>query len=683
MVDFTDLKLYRSTSDLGGAITATELPSATPNNLFINVPKNELVIGEDYYKCFYIKNTHATETMANFKMWLSSKSFPLDTQLKWAWDPLSTTSTGSGGFITLDGVNDYVDLTNDATLWSQALTKFTFCFWIRPSAGWDGSDRRVIGHGIGTNGAFNVFIDPTTAGRIKLNIQNSSGTVIVADSFDITLNDDNFVACVYDSTLGSANMKIYVNSSLGNTANLTDTLNVSSALILGDSTTDFKGQIWDFRWWTNTALSGLEIDEIYDGADDASVDYWLKMDEGTGNPKDFVSNTKVGTLTNGATWSGATTGTSIISIPDKYTAPVGITEWNGISTELATTSIGDLKAGQSRPVWLWLHVNANAEARLDDNGIFTCNLTIPISGTGSGGTGGSGGSTGGNPPPTPIDYKIAIAGDWGCETATDNAIKLIKANAYNFVVGVGDNAYESSTCWINKFTTLKSIMNSAYGNHEYSETGGISPYKTFFGHSKTYFTFQFQNIFFIVMDDNETESSSAPSIQPNSTQYNFIASELARVATDPTVTWKIAVMHHPWFGNGAQHPADEAHQVEALMQLFQLNKVSFVCTGHNHHWVRSKQVSYNSSNPRLPNVVSATSPFSRTANGLIHVVSGTGGHDSGSSLYSLPDADAWAGYLNRTHNGIWEIVASNSGQTLTCSFVANDGSKFDTIVINA
>jgi hypothetical protein len=65
---------------------------------------------------------------------------------------------------------------------------------------------------------------------------------------------------------------------------------------------------------------------------------------------------------------------------------------------------------------------------------------------------------------------------------------------------------------------------------------------------------------------------------------------------------------------------------------------------------------------------------------LIHVVTGTGGHDSGGSLYALGSQPSFQGYQNRTHNGIYEILASNNGKTLTCSFVDKDGtSKFDTI----
>ena len=675
MVDFTNLKLYRSTGDLGGAITGTEITTATPNNLFTNVPKNELVIGKDYYKCFYIKNT-STEAMANFKMWLSSKSLPLDTNLKWAWDPLATTTTGSGGYVTFDGVDDYMNCGVDATLWSQPLTKFSFCFWIRPTAGWDTFDRRVVGMESGGSGEFNVYIDPTSAGRIKLNVKDSGGATITSDSFDLTLNDDNFVACVYDSTLGSGNIKMNVNSTQGNTADLTDTLSPTSSLQMGNISNDYKGIMWDFRFWPNKALTGLEIDAIYDGADDSSVDYWLKMDEGTGNPVDFVSTTKVGTLANGAFWSGSSTGTSIIEIPDIYTAPVGIDTWNSISTESATTSIGTLAAGGSRPVWVWLHVDANAEARLDDNGIFTCNLTIPQGGTGSGGTGGTGGGTGGNPPPTATDYKIAIVGDEGCEPVTDDVIDMIQSQGYDYTVSVGDHAYESASCWTGRFDVLLPDFNSAYGNHEYSESGGTAPYKTFFGHSKTYFTFQFQNIFFLVIDTNID-------IDSGSTQYNFISSELTRVANDSTITWKVAIMHHPWYGSGSDHPYNEFGQRATFHTLFTTHHVNFVCTGHNHNFQRTHQIAYNPSSSSSPTIVDSSSPYSATANGLIHVVSGTGGHDSSSSLYSLGSQPSYQAYQNRTHNGVWEMVASNNAQTLTCSFVDINGTKYDTFVINA
>jgi hypothetical protein len=108
-----------------------------------------------------------------------------------------------------------------------------------------------------------------------------------------------------------------------------------------------------------------------------------------------------------------------------------------------------------------------------------------------------------------------------------------------------------------------------------------------------------------------------------------------------------------------------------------------VCVGHNHNWQRTHQVAYNSGDPKSPNVVGGSSPYSATKRGIIHVVSGTGGHDTGNGLYSLGGQPSFQAYQNRSNNGLFEIIGSNNGQTLTCSFVNLDGSKFGTFTYTA
>ncbi|HTH21619.1 MAG TPA: LamG-like jellyroll fold domain-containing protein [Nitrososphaeraceae archaeon] len=876
MVSAADLKIYKTTNNLGGAITGTLITPATPNNLFSNIPKNEVVVGEDYYACCFFKNGNNNESMDNFKLWLSSKSNPSNTTVKWAFDPIF-------GTILFDGTDDYIDLTNDATLWSQSLTKFSFSVWIYPTAGWDTNFREVVYHSGGTNQGFKLTISGDTANKIIFTIKNATGTFINSYNTTLELNEWNFITCTYDNSLGSANLKIYVNAVVGTNADLTEAINLSATLKLGDTTTDFKGYMRDFRWWTTKALSQAEIDDLYEDAiTSPNPDYWLPINEGTGNPIDNVSGTKVGTLTNGAAWN-----TSALVIPDKYTAPTGV-EWNEISSPPTLPNVGKLSAQESFPIWVWLNVPANAIEILDDYEVFGFRFNIPQGGTGTGGggtgsggtpgtyhyepyqtfngsgggtviepddpsldllqhscaawfrtsydytggegiilikgisgvevpgdnqnfmlklnntpfqneveggfedssggehkvftdgatwndgqwhhtaytydgtilrlymdgvqvhtrddnatpetnahdlsigydvdnpddkrywvgdldeirvwntaltaeeiqelfnqgvvpqtsaivyentfggSGGSGGSggTGGNPPPDNSDYKIAIAGDWGCEPETDDVIDLIQSQGYDHVVGVGDNAYESAGCWTTRFTPLKSIMNSAYGNHEYSESGGVTPYKTFFGHSLTYFTYKFENIQFFVCDTNINLANG-------SAQWNFISNALTASQNDNTVTWRIAVMHDAWFGASSDHAYNEFDQVQAFHQLFQNNGVRIVCCGHNHNWQRTHMVSYNSSSPTSPTIVDNTSPYSNNSIGLIHVVSGTGGHDSGSGLYSLGSQPSFQAYQNRTHNGVWEIVASNNAQTLTCQFREIGGDTFDTFVITA
>lgn len=455
MVQPSDLKCYKTTNFLGGPITGTLVPSANPNNIFGNIPKNELTTGEDYYACVYFKNTHATETMDNFILWISSNSPKSEPELKWAKDP---------------------------------------------------------------------------------------------------------------------------------------------------------------------------------------------------NP---VAQT----------------------IANKYTAPLNVT-WKGAENKPANATHGNLEAGNTGATWLWLHVPANSISARDDNAIFSFSFKIPTGGTGTSGGGDTGGS-GGNPPPTVTDYKIAFAGDWGCEPETDDVLDLINAQDYDFVMGVGDNAYESPSCWLNRFDSLNDAnkLESCYGNHEYSESGGTSPYKTFFGHSTTYFTFKFRNVQFFVCDTNIN-------CDDGSNQHNFISNALVASQSDNTIKWRVAVFHHPMYGASSEHSYNAADTRQNFHQLFVQNKVNFVVTGHNHNWQRTHQLAFNSSSPGNPTVVDSSSPYSSAGAGFIHVISGTGGHDTGSGLYSLGSQPSYQAFQNRSHNGVWEMVSTNSGSTLTCRFRDIDGDTYDTFTIS-
>jgi hypothetical protein len=279
---------------------------------------------------------------------------------------------------------------------------------------------------------------------------------------------------------------------------------------------------------------------------------------------------------------------------------------------------------------------------------------------------------GGTPPPAPTDWKMAFLGDEGCGSTTNAVRDLCKT--YDFTVSVGDHAYAAASCWTSTFSSLKPNFNAAYGNHEYSESGGIAPYKTFFGHNLTYFSFNFQNVHVIVIDGNIN-------MDPGSAQHNFVTADLNAVDSNNAIDWIFVSTHFPWFGASSTHSYNNGSEVQAFHSLFMTHKVAFVFTGHNHNFQCSKQVSYNAGSPTNPTVFNGTPPFVNTTSGLIHVVTGTGGHDSGGGLYSLGSQPSFQLYQNRTNNGIFEVVASNNAKTLTCSFVNTNGDKFNTFVI--
>ena len=199
-------------------------------------------------------------------------------------------SPGSGVSVLFDGVNDFVDCGNHSDLWSQGLTKFSFSYWIYPTIINDGSTRDTIRHGTAGH-RFISDIDSTVAGRIRFVIRNDIDTgnnIATADT--LVAHQWQNITCVYDNSLGSQNVKIYRNAVVGSgTANFTQTVNASAALLLSNNVTDFQGNMRDFRWWTTKALTQAEITSVYNVASDAPTpDYWIKMDEGSGTPIDSI-----------------------------------------------------------------------------------------------------------------------------------------------------------------------------------------------------------------------------------------------------------------------------------------------------------------------------------------------------------------------------------------------------------
>src|SRR4030095_5269323 len=151
------------------------------------------------------------------------------------------------GSVLLDGSNDLIDCTNDATLWSQSLTKFSFSLWIYPTIEGDASIRRVVQHGSSVAQGFLCFKEQNNT-VIDFAVKNSVGTEFVAKVTGIVGNMWHHIACVYDNSLGTQNLKIYHDTVVGaTTGNLTEAVNLSATLQIADSSNDFKGNGKDFR----------------------------------------------------------------------------------------------------------------------------------------------------------------------------------------------------------------------------------------------------------------------------------------------------------------------------------------------------------------------------------------------------------------------------------------------------
>jgi len=208
--------------------------------------------------------------------------------------------------ITVDGVNQYLNCGIDSNLWSQPLTKFSFSGWFYPTADAP-SNRWLVDHGGFGVHSFYLYQDNNSSGRFIFIIRNSASVAFGASVSPgtIILNRWNHIVCTYDNSLGSANMKLYLNGVQGpSTGNLTETItNTAGLTVVGITQTPFQGQVKDFRWWTTKPLTLAEVNLVYQNHPDAPTpNYWLKMDEGAGDPVDIITGTKTALRTNNASW---------------------------------------------------------------------------------------------------------------------------------------------------------------------------------------------------------------------------------------------------------------------------------------------------------------------------------------------------------------------------------------------
>jgi hypothetical protein len=61
-------------NSLGGTETSTQIASDTAQNLFDNVTGSESLAGDIEYRCFFVRNTNATLTLENAKIWIAQNT---------------------------------------------------------------------------------------------------------------------------------------------------------------------------------------------------------------------------------------------------------------------------------------------------------------------------------------------------------------------------------------------------------------------------------------------------------------------------------------------------------------------------------------------------------------------------------------------------------------------------------
>lgn len=206
-------------------------------------------------------------------------------------------------YMHFDGVNDYLNLGNQSDLWSLSQTKWSFSFWFYATDAWGLTYRTLMSHFAGGNG-ITVFFAQADSAFLWADI--TQGAQYGAAKFAFTsgmLNQWHFVTVTFDTSLGSNALKIYLNASAGTVTEpgySPSTYNNSAELWLGEG---HQGDIRDFKWWNNKALTLTEIDDTMNIDASAPVpNYWLPLHQGSGDPINVLGKLRTAIRNNGADW---------------------------------------------------------------------------------------------------------------------------------------------------------------------------------------------------------------------------------------------------------------------------------------------------------------------------------------------------------------------------------------------
>ena len=188
-------------------------------------------------------------------------------------------------------------------------------------------------------------------------------------------------------------------------------------------------------------------------------------------------------------------------------------------------------------------------------------------------------------------FNIAVAADWGCDENATKTVENIQKKNPELVIAAGDLSYKKSAdCWFEIIEPFFSRVKIAMGDHEYSDTTGgatgiINEYLKPLNMTKTYYSFDVNNIHFTVIDPHIDYSF-------NSTQYQFIEQDLRNASNNQKIDWLFVVEHIPMYTSPSEHFANSTIR-DIYHPLFDKYNVDLVFSRDNHNYQRTFQLKYN------------------------------------------------------------------------------------------
>ena len=278
------------------------------------------------------------------------------------------------------------------------------------------------------------------------------------------------------------------------------------------------------------------------------------------------------------------------------------------------------------------------------------------------------------------DFNFALAGDWGCTKNTAKTVDLIKSHDPELVFSLGDTSYgKDINCWVDIVKPISDRMKAVIGNHDVMSPTLLDQHLKQFGLEKSYYSFDYNNIHFLMMD---SESSYLPGSDPdfsnleNTEQYRFVENDLSNASNNPAIKW-IIVMSHRQFYSSLCGDHDSCEPIkkfrEAYHPLFEKYGVDLLFSGHAHNYQRTYPLFYNDINSSEPIIEEKGKTEYKSPKGMFQIIVGTGGID----FDDFSNQEPFVVYQQDSHYGFLNVDVIDQGNVLLGRYYTNTGDVLD------
>ena len=257
---------------------------------------------------------------------------------------------------------------------------------------------------------------------------------------------------------------------------------------------------------------------------------------------------------------------------------------------------------------------------------------------------------------------------------------LIQNDDPELVLSLGDTSYgKDINCWVDIVKPISDRMKAVIGNHDVLSPYLLEQHLKQFGLDKSYYSFNYSNIHFLMMD---SEASYLPGTDSdfsdleNTDQYRFVENDLSNASKNPAIKWIIVISHRQLYSSlCGEHDSCEPIKKyrDAYHPLFAKYGVDLLFSGHAHNYQRTYPLFYNGVNSSQPLIEEKSNTEYKSPSGMFQLIVGTGGID----FDDFSNQEPFVVYQQDSHYGFLNVDVIGQGNILVGRYSTNTGDILD------